>query len=123
MKEPRKEDYGFKDKMWPDYDSEKAFNDAFSEWHALHEDIHTVFDANTFGPDEVPVEQTIGFSTIVLVDLDGQRTSFIIGRYDFIERKWKFIDGVKRDSDNIRWSFLPLAIYDTNPELRKTVKL
>lgn len=83
----------------------------------------TVFDANTFSPDEVPAEQTIGFSTIVLVDLDGQRTSFIIGRYDFIERKWKFIDGVKRDSDKIRWSFLPLAIYDTNPELRKTVKI
>lgn len=40
---------------------------------------YTVFDANTFGPDEV-----------------------VFGG---------------------RWSFLPLAIYDTNPELRKTVKI
>lgn len=82
-----------------------------------------VFDANTFGPDEVPVEYKAGFSTRVLVDMDGNRDNFLVGKYDHIEYKWKFLDGVDRDTELIRWSFLPLAIYDTNPELRKTVKI
>lgn len=83
----------------------------------------TVFDANTFGPDEVPVEYKAGFSTRVLIDTDGNRDNFLVGKYDHIEYKWKFLDGVDRDTELIRWSFLPLAIYDTNPELRKTVKI
>jgi len=31
--EPKKKDYGFDNKMWPDFESEKAFNEAYSEWH------------------------------------------------------------------------------------------
>jgi hypothetical protein len=32
-KEPKKETFGFDGKMWPDFESEKAFSNAYSEWH------------------------------------------------------------------------------------------
>jgi hypothetical protein len=83
----------------------------------------TTFDANTFGPDEVPVEYRAGFSTKVLIDLNGDRVDYILGKYDHIENDWKSVSIVECDPINMRWSFLPLAIYETNPELRKTVKL
>lgn len=84
------------------------------------------FDANTFGPDEAPVEQAHGYSTDVLIDIDGNRTDFRIGWYEYDTKEWRLHDIhaqhciVKR---GMRWSFLPLAIYETNPELRKTVKI
>jgi hypothetical protein len=31
--EPKKEAYGFTDKMWPDESSERAFQNAYNEWH------------------------------------------------------------------------------------------
>lgn len=35
--EPKKQQFGFDGKMWPDYESEKKFQDAYSEWHmSLH---------------------------------------------------------------------------------------
>jgi hypothetical protein len=32
-KEPKKEDYGFSNKMFPDAESEHSYNSAYSEWH------------------------------------------------------------------------------------------
>ena len=87
----------------------------------------TVFDANTFGPDEAPVpdsqENGMRLTQDVLIDLDGNRSVFRIGWYDYDEREWILhADGVTVGT-HMRWSFLPLAIYETNPELRKTVKI
>ncbi len=86
----------------------------------------TVFDANTFGPDEVPVPTKSsrgGHSEDVLIDLNGERRDFRVGWYDHHEGAWLFHQDGVYESKTMRWSFLPLAIYDTNPELRKTVKL
>lgn len=89
-----------------------------------------VFDANTFGPDEVPVEQVLngeytGYSTDVLIDIDGDRKHFAIGYYLFDRDgdEWITYELKTKIGPGMRWSFLPLAIYDTNPELRKTVKI
>lgn len=79
----------------------------------------TVFDANTYGPDEVPVD-----CSYVLIDTTGDRKFFAVGFFDHEFKQWELAED--RDlvsSENIRWSFLPLAVYDTNPELRKTIKL
>jgi len=37
LKEPKKESYGYENKMFPDEQSERAFQSAYSQWHmALH---------------------------------------------------------------------------------------
>ena len=83
-----------------------------------------VYDANTFGPDEVPVEYENGQSNNVLIDTTGERKHYFIGWYDHRYSNWYLESECQLvTSDHIRWSFLPLAIYDTNPELRKTVKI
>lgn len=97
-----------------------------------------IFDANTFGPDEVPVEITdsnglkYGYSEYVLIDVCGERdaSSYHIGWFDHDESEWRFKDESHRPVHfneaeylGLHWSFLPLAIYETNPELRKTVKI
>jgi hypothetical protein len=93
-----------------------------------------VFDANTFGPNEVPCEvitnnERAGYSHDVLIDLDGTRTHFSVGYYLFDDYRpgtgeWMLYKaGQEVDPENMRWSFLPLAIYDTHPELRQTIKL
>lgn len=87
-----------------------------------------VFDANTFGPDEVPAAVTVdevnyGYSCDVLIDVDGNRNNFRIGWYDYDEEEWMTHSKNHTVTDGMRWSFLPLAIYETNPELRKTVKI
>jgi hypothetical protein len=84
----------------------------------------TVFDANTFGPDEAPVEQAHGYSTDVLIDCDGERSHYEIGWYDHESKELILRDPLHiLNTKTIRWSFLHLAIYETNPELRKTVKI
>lgn len=97
----------------------------------------TVFDANTFGPDEAPVEMNeeefaVGYTKCVLIDMHGYRIDmgYYIGWYDHNDGKWRFKDDShaaitksKAKKIGMRWSFLPLAIYETNPELRKTVKI
>ena len=97
----------------------------------------TVFDANTFGPDEVPVQVYegiigVGYTKCVLIDLtsDRQDLTYYIGWFDHDDYEWRFKDDSHRPISakeamvlGLRWSFLPLAIYDTNPELRKTVKI
>lgn len=85
----------------------------------------SVFDATTFGHDEVPVQQSAaGWSTDVLIDLTGERKKFAFGWYDHKYCGW-FLDNniMVHNPKKMRWSFLPLAIYDTKPELRKTVKI
>lgn len=97
----------------------------------------TVFDANTFGPDEVPVQMyedniRLGYTKCVLIDLNSNRQdmTYYIGWFDHDNQEWRFKNRSHRPISKseavtmgIRWSFLPLAIYDTNPELRKTVKI
>lgn len=55
-----------------------------------------------------------GESDRVLIDLEGDRTEFIIGYYDFIEKDWWDDNGGGIIVDeNMRWMYLPLAKYDT----------
>jgi hypothetical protein len=96
-----------------------------------------ILDANTFGPDEAPPQLTedamgLGYTNNVLIDITSDRTdnSFHIGWFDHDTRLWEFRERShksltigKAKKLGLRWSFLPLAIYETNPELRKTVKI
>ena len=89
----------------------------------------TVFDANTFGHDEVPVPDSytegMKITQDVLIDVDGNRDTFRVGWYDHDDGEWRLhdVNAMQYIDNHMRWSFLPLAIYDTNPELRKTIKL
>ena len=87
-----------------------------------------VFDANTFGHDEVPVESVIngeapGYSTDVLIDIDGFRRNFQIGWYDHEDKQWNLHAHGFHVTVHMRWSFLQLAIYEAHPELKRTVKV
>lgn len=53
-------------------------------------------------------------SDCVLIDLEGNRTEFIIGHYDFPNENWTETatgDNILVD-ENMRWMYLPLAKYD-----------
>lgn len=81
------------------------------------------FDANTFSHDEVHIHHPRGYNFDVLIDIDGLRQIFIVGWYDHEFGEWRVHSEYHSVTKTMRWSFLPLAIYETNPELRKTVKI
>jgi len=66
-----------------------------------------------FTADQLPPRNESGESDQVLIDLEGDRTEFIIGCYDFISKEWVQDNGngIIID-DHMRWMYLPLAKYD-----------
>jgi len=55
-----------------------------------------------------------GYSDDVLIDVDGNRKTFVIGWYDFDENKWEVPYFLKTSIDlkHMKWMYLPLAKYD-----------
>jgi hypothetical protein len=100
---------------WLDWNqSRKSFGtEYYNEQMPLSQstDVHAreAFDANT----PPPKEEGEDYSVDVLVDLNGNREHFIIGHYDYQEKKWYFHgDDSVLELEHMRWMYLPLAKYD-----------
>lgn len=52
----------------------------------------------------------------VLIDVDGWRTTFIIGYYHFNEKRWYAVHGDQDaiDQEKMIWQYLPLAKYNSS---------
>ncbi len=74
-----------------------------------------VFDASWFPSTVFPkeYEENCGYSDDVLIDRTGKRKNFVVGWYDFDEKKWIVSHGIDElEPSELVWQYLPLAKYD-----------
>jgi hypothetical protein len=62
-----------------------------------------------FESHQLPENTGDGFSEDVLIDIDGMRKKFVVGWYDFDEKKWVTdVVAVKINQKKMKWLKLPL---------------
>ncbi len=74
-----------------------------------------VFDASWSESTVFPKEcdENCGYSDDVLIDRTGKRKNFVVGWYDFDEKKWIVSHGIDElEPSELVWQYLPLAKYD-----------
>jgi hypothetical protein len=68
------------------------------------------YDATVFPPREADKESDS--SDDVLIDVDGNRETFVIGWYDYDTKEWSNRDQHPMDLENMKWSYLPFVKYE-----------
>jgi len=61
---------------------------------------------------ELP-KRNFEFSDDVLIDVDGERVEFQIGRYDFLLKKWRLYAPDIQIQPTMCWTYLPLIKYES----------
>lgn len=64
-----------------------------------------------------------GVTEDVLIDVDGERTTFLVGWYDHSDRTWRlYSDGSAYVTRGMKWAYLPLRLYETVKPVCETVR-
>lgn len=77
MKEPKKSNYGYHNRMWPDKESETAYEEDYSTWHLLYHNKYLTDGFSVYAGD-IEIARAyvgpLGYSVALLQGMDRNQT-------------------------------------------------